>query len=194
MKYNNKKPFGVDLYFQKNQTTMDFNFLNSLNNVLYSSYYMITNANDFKTATNERELEDDSEDSVVETKTVRKKKEKTNQTYTSYIYQLEPETWSFIDDNNIRSVSGFYISKLFDKKKQGNDIFNNISGIIIPGILFLRTSGGSRANSNLFTYLNFQTALSDKPILLQQDEAKDRFQRMDYLNALYLNLKMTKHK
>jgi hypothetical protein len=185
--FHNKKLKGTEVYFMAEQVKVDFGFLYSGTSVLSSLYFMINNVQNKKPVMDSKE-DDDEADTVVTKEGKTQKKSFSSNDYSSYLYLLEPETWTFIKLNNIRSIGGFYATRLYDKQKVVLDVLANASGFIVPGALFVRSNVGSRANKNNFLYLHFQTAQTEKPIGFQFEQSKDSFRRMDYVNALYYKI------
>ena len=195
--FSNKKLKNTEVYFMTNQTSGDFSFLNSNSSIVKSLFYIIINP---QKSTKDAEIEEDEkegeEDNPAKTKE-RKKKESWDSdenSYSSYMYSLEPETWTFIKSNNIRSLSGFYSTRLYDKTKIGMDVVTNASGVFVPGVLFLRRFKGSRIYRNRMVFVNFNAPVATKSIRFQFEEAKDKYRSMDYVNALYFKIIRYKNK
>lgn len=176
-----------EVYFLQNQTTSDFNLLYHTNTILSSIYFIMTIP---QQSIAKSELDESEQDSIADI--FIPKRLVPGDHYESYLYALEPETWSFIQSNNIKRISGFDASKLYDSKYYSFNIFNAISKTIIPGLIFLFSKQGNVLHKNTFTFIDFDAIATKRAIKFNYEVAKDKYSRADYVNTVYYKIKYKK--
>jgi Zn-dependent protease with chaperone function len=177
-----KWPAGSEIYFVRDKGLDDLPFLYENLLIKDAMYYMVDHP--LRTEFDPIELTED--DFIPLTKRIY---ERENNYYYSYLYELEPATWTWLKQNNIKSLSFFYSSKVHDEKRKRLNTISGVTSLLIPAAILIRASSGSWTERSRLSYITMTTDAPVRPLILELASPHDVYSIDDYLNALYFSIK-----